>query len=331
MNNSNFSYYQQFNKALDLRESDPDMALDLLTEIREEAIKGNSSYWRLLSEHWRVQIYLHYKRNYRDANRFAVETAVEARKPQYQNYQETICIQNDLVLVYSGIDPVGYATEIKEAIDFTIDQTNPNMNCHYCLNHRMIDYYLSMGEKEKARDQTAKYFAITQTQTHYRIQAYIKLCFFSSEDGAWSDVLELSRRGQEAARENDDESSWIELKSYEALALQKLGKHDEAASAYQLMKMRAAGLKMVYADDYYDNSVAYQESCGDLQTALLEREKHLETFRDAGCYYWECLARLDKIRLLRLLEQDANEEITKLEQIAQYLKFPTIIMSRLER
>jgi hypothetical protein len=326
MNNTPFPFYSHYNRAMSLRESDPDMAIDILSQIRDEAVKRNDYSWRLLAEHWRVQIYISFKRDFVNANRFAVEAAIESRKPEYQSFQEYVCVQNNLILVYEGIDPLGYAAEIKEAID----QTNPRMSCHYCLNHRLMDYYLNMGEMDKARDHAARFFAITHSEPHYRIQAYQQLCFFSREDKAWSDLLELSRRGQEAATNNDDESSWIELKAYEVLALQKLGRDDEAKAAYELQELRAAGLKMVLSDDYYDNLVAYEESCNGLEAALLVRNKHLELFKNAGRYYWECLARIDKIRLLRLLGQDDRSEIQTVHQIAQKLKSPEKIITRLE-
>src|SRR5689334_10793262 len=127
MNNNAFPFYLHYNRAMSLRESDPDMAIDMLNEIREEAIKSNSYYWRILSEHWRVQVYISFKRDFVNANRYAVEAAIEARKPEYRNFREFVCVQNNLILVYEGIDPLGYADEIKEAIDFTIDQTHPSM------------------------------------------------------------------------------------------------------------------------------------------------------------------------------------------------------------
>jgi hypothetical protein len=329
MNNDYFPFYAHYNRAMSLRESEPDMAIDILNQIRDEAIKSNQYHWRLLAEHWRVQVYISFKRDFVSASRFAIEAAVESRKPEYRNFREFVCVQNNLILVYEGIDPLGYADEIKEAIDLTIDQTNPQMSCHYCLNHRLMDYHLNNGELYKARDQAAKFFAITHAQLHYRIQAYEKLCYFSREDKAWSDLLELSRRGQEAASKNNDESSFIALKAYETLALQELGMYKEAEDAYQLQKLHAAGLKMVLSDDYFDTLVAYHEAQGKLEAALEIRKIHLEKFENAGRTYWECLARLDEIRLLRLLGRDIQAKSQTLRELAQQLKKPESIIELL--
>jgi hypothetical protein len=325
-----YPYYFEFNKAMNLRESEPDVAIEILSHLREEAIKRSNHYWRLTAEHWRVQVYISFKRDYRNANRFAVEAAIESRKAEYQHYQEYICIQNDLILVYEGIDPLGYATEIKEAIDLTINQTNPTMSCHYCLNHRLGDYYLNMGEEQKARDQSAKFFAMTHSQAHYRIQAYEQICYFSRQDEAWADLLELAKRGYELAADNDDEAPWINLKSFELLALQKLGRSEAAQSSYSLLKHRTASLKMVQSEDYYDNLVAYEEARGDIEAALAVRSKHLEIFKNAGRHYWEAMARIDKIRLLRLLDRDYGEESQAVRLIAQDLKSSASIIERLE-
>jgi hypothetical protein len=330
MSNPDYLYYSEFNRAMELRESDPDASIELLSKLREEAIKRGSNYWRLIAEHWRVQVYISFKRDYLNANRLAIEAAVESRKPEYQHYQEYICIQNDLILVYNGIDPIGYAAEIKEAIELTINQTNPNMSCHYCLNHRLADYYLNIGQEQKARDQSAKFFAMTHSQAHYRIQAYEQICYFSRQDEAWADLLEIARQGYKLAADNDDESPWINLKSFELLALQKLEQREAAQSVYNLLKYRTASLKMVQSEDYYANLVAYQEALGNLEAALTVRNEQLETFNQAGRHYWEAMARIDKIRLLRLLGRDYREEKQSVRQIAQKLKSPEMIIARLE-
>lgn len=325
-----FALYFQFQKAMNLCESDPDAAIDLLVQGRKDAIERNNDEWRLIFEHWRLQVTINEKRDFNLANRLVIESVVESRKPQYQNFREYICIQNDLILVYNGIDPIGYSDDIKEAIDITIDMTTPDMACHYCQNRALIDYYRHARQDKSAREQAAKFFAMTYNEPHYRIQAFTNLCYFSLQDEAWSDLHTLAEQGKDLAGDGEHESEWIEFKAYEMLALYHLGKVEAAEKAYELLRYRASTLKMVQGGDYYSLIRKYYEARNELHAALKMQDEYIATLVNSGRYYWECLARIERIRLLKLLERDYDSEVDRVRKLSQNLKSQVQMLKCLE-
>lgn len=320
MSGFDFELYFQFQKAMESRESDPDEAIRMLTKIREQAIERKNYEWRLIADHWQTQVNIAWKKDYNAANRLAVEAAIESRQPQYREFREYICVQNDLLLVYKGIDPVGYAPEIKEALDLTINMTTPDMACHYCLNRGLIDYHRFIGEDKTAREQTAKFFAMTYQEPHYRIQAYEQMALFAYEDQSWEDLLSLAQQGAILAGEQKDEAAWIGLKSYEMIALYHLGKVDEAQKAHDLVNYRVSTLKMVQGHTYFTTMSEYQEVQGNLQAALQIIDDYILTLQNTGRPYWECKATLERIRLLKALGEDYMADVGKFRQIADTLK-----------
>lgn len=320
MANFDFALYFEYQSAMELRESDPDEAIRRLNIVREQAISKQNDEWRLIAEHWRTQVTMNWKKDYLTANRLAVETAIESRQEKYKQYQEYICVQNDLLLVYKGIDPVGYAKEVKEAIDLTMDMTTPDMSCHYCMNRDLVDYYIHTGDDAGAREQGAKFFAMTQHHAHYRVQAYEQLCNFAQQDKGWAELLNMAQAGIQLAGELEDESSWIDLKCHEMLALYYLGKLEQAQKAHDLIQYKVSTLKMIQGYNYYFFTSKYQEELGNLPQAINIIEDYIGTLKDTGRPYWECKAQLELIRLLKLSQKSYQNEIEIFKQITTRLR-----------
>lgn len=331
MSGFDFELFFQYQKAMELRESDPDETIRLLTKIREQAIERKDYEWRLVADHWQTQVYINWKKDYNAANRLAVEAAIESRQKQYREFREYICVQNDLLLVYKGIDPVGYADEIKEAIDLTINMTTPDMPCHYCLNRGLIDYYKFIGNDESAREQTAKFFAMTYQEPHYRIQAYEQMAYFAYQDDSWNDLLSLAQQGATLAGEQEDESAWIGFKSYEMIAFYQLARIDDAQKAHDLVNYRVSTLKMVQGYTYFTLMSKYQEIQSNLHAALQIIDDYILTLQNTGRPYWECKAYLERIRLLKTLGEDYRADVEKFRQIADTLKASSQFDSQLAK
>src|SRR4051794_15484005 len=70
--------------------SDPERALDLLREARTLAVKTDEPWWVLLSDHWRLQVLLHYPFDSRPVLDGAVRATLEARKPEYARLPQRV-------------------------------------------------------------------------------------------------------------------------------------------------------------------------------------------------------------------------------------------------
>ncbi|MEO1166637.1 MAG: hypothetical protein AAFV98_22860 [Chloroflexota bacterium] len=323
MSGFDFELFFLFRKAVDKRETDPDEAIRMLDEIRDLAIERGNDEWKLRAEHWRIQTYITSKKDFNKARQLVAEAAVAAREPHFQNYQEYTCLQNDLMLVYDGIDPVGYAPDIKEAIDLTISKTTPAVACHFCLNRDLIAYHLGVSDEAAARDQTAKFFDMTIHEDHYHIQAYERLCYFARKDEAWRDLEALARAGADLANTDDQINHWIILRSYHTLALYHLDRVEEAERVHDTVEYRVSTLKMVQGHAYYTLKSAYQEAQGKLEDALNTVDAYLKTLDGTGRIYWECKIRLERIRLVKKLGYDTEADVTLFKERTQKLKAKT--------
>ncbi|GAB5493460.1 MAG: hypothetical protein Phog2KO_36750 [Phototrophicaceae bacterium] len=318
-----FALYFQYQSAMELRESDPDEALRRLNKIRDEAIDKQNDEWRLIAEHWRTQIYMNWKKDFITANRLAVEATVEARQEKYRQYQEYVCVHNDLLLVYKGIDPVGYAKEIKEAIDLTIGLTTPDMSCHYCMHRDIIDHHIHIGEEDIAREKNDEFFAMTQNQPHYRLQSLDHYCYFMFDSQNWSDLRDVTQAGTQLAGELKDESAWIDFKCYEMIALFHLEKPELAQKVHDIVQYRVGTLKMVQGYNYYYLTCIYQELQGNLADAIRIIKEYIQTLKGSGRPYWESKAQLELIRLLKKNQDDYQDAIQEFHQITANLKNTT--------
>src|SRR5688572_24146096 len=83
---------------------EPEQMLSALEEGRALARRLNEPWWELLFDHWRLQCYMNYLLDFRPALELAVRAALEARKPAYATLPQRICIHEDLIDAYLGVD-----------------------------------------------------------------------------------------------------------------------------------------------------------------------------------------------------------------------------------
>src|SRR5262249_58918739 len=92
--------------------TNPDRTLTMLAEARTLAEQMGESWWVLFIDHWRLQALLNFKLDFRNVLDIAVGATLEARKPQYANFPQRICLHEDLISSYLGIDPFGHADAV---------------------------------------------------------------------------------------------------------------------------------------------------------------------------------------------------------------------------
>lgn len=100
--------------------------------------------------------------------------------------------------------------------------------------------------------------------------------------------------------------------------------------AYELLRYRASTLKMVQGGDYYSLIRKYYEARNELHAALKMQDEYIATLVNSGRYYWECLARIERIRLLKLLERDYDSEVDRVRKLSQNLKSQVQMLKCLE-
>src|SRR5437764_6311824 len=120
--------------------NNPEMMLAALDEGRALAQQLNEPWWVLHFDHWRLQCLMHYQLDYRPVLDIAVRAALEARKPAYAHLPQRICLHEDLIYGYLGIDPLGNAAAIEKALDFMAREVSDDLECRYCVQNCRTEF-----------------------------------------------------------------------------------------------------------------------------------------------------------------------------------------------
>jgi hypothetical protein len=112
------------------QETDPATMLALYTEGRQLAHKLAEPWWVLFYDVWRVIALLCDLDDCQRGLELAVACAVEARKPQFAHHPRQLACFNELLIAYVAVDPVGYANEIAETLDFLDREIPAGANDH---------------------------------------------------------------------------------------------------------------------------------------------------------------------------------------------------------
>src|SRR5262245_57915305 len=128
----------------------PDLMLATLQEGRVLAQQLGESWWVLHFDHWRLQVLLHYKFDYRTVLDIAVKATLEARKPGYAQLPQRVCLHEDLIYAYLGIDPLGYADAIRQALDYMATEVSDDVECRYCVQNCRTEFALIRGDLNEA-------------------------------------------------------------------------------------------------------------------------------------------------------------------------------------
>jgi len=328
-------YWDLFDHHYDLRLSDPEAAVKGMMQARDMAEAAGDGRSMVFMSHWILQTLLWDLRELTRTYDLAVKSALEARKPQYQDMMEHICTQEDLISTYLGLDPVGYADMIEEAIEYMRTEITGPLQCRYCLQDLRCSFQTETNRLDQAEVSANEYLASTEDarehRDHHRAAAYARLCDIAYRQGRWEDLLNYAQLGESHARRS---RSLIYTVCYmlacQALAHRKLGNEKEAESYYRQATSRASRTKLVMPREYFDVLCLYHEAEGDLQAAWGIRERELEALRGKGQNFWEAHCRIERCRLLHHMGKSVEEEAAQARQLIQAFKAPETLLRALE-
>ncbi len=313
-----------FDEAYKSWETDPDHAFALIMEGRDLAKMLSEEWWVLFYEHWRLQWLLYCKPDYREILDLAVKAALEARKPQYADLPQRICLQEDLIAAYLEIDPVGYAEKIEQALDYVDKEIVPGTQCQLCVANRRTTFELDKGNLKAARDcgLQAVSFAESNFFSHHAAGAYSSLCNIAYLEEDFDSLAEWAEAGEELSRHAERKSLIAEFLLWKALLARRSGEDDQAGRLHRQATTRISRLLKPPEESYLDVLAYYHEMGGRLGHALRVREKELEQIQGKGMVAYECQVHIKKCRLLKQLGRLQPEDLREARHRAKMLKKP---------
>ena len=138
------------------RESDPARAQALYEEGLRMAQQLAEPWWAMYYTQRRIQARMFWCDHFDDALGWAVESALEARKPQYASFPLLFSVYFKLVFGYACVDPAGYAAEIRQALN-SLEQDVPRFNLedHFLLEFAKRQFALGLDDMEGVEQSAA--------------------------------------------------------------------------------------------------------------------------------------------------------------------------------
>jgi hypothetical protein len=324
-------------EAYSYRQSDPDRMMSILETGRALARTLNEPWWVLFFEHWSLETLIYYKDDYREVIERGVKATLELRKPMYENYPLRFGIWCNLVAAYLCVDPRGYASAIREALDYLQTQVPPEGGDRYLLQARRHWFAYEMGELEAAQQLALEELAMADsdpeahTARHHEVDTYKALCWIAYRRRDYSALLQWAAAGEQLAREITYRYELALFLLWRALCTRRAGDETTARRLCRSGTAAMARLGQPPGESYFDALAAYHEQGGELSAAWQVRQRELETSLGKGQFAYECLVRLKRVRLLVRMGAAADEEVAAVRQAATRLREPSWYLSELER
>lgn len=325
------SYRKLFIEGFDQRHENPAKATQLMRQASALAKEEGDLHEALFMDHWILQTVISISDDYALGLELAVQTTVEARKPMYKGQMERICVHDDLIRAYIGIDPIGQSKLIQDAIDYMEKEADPSVQCYFCLMSIRSTFELAFGATDRAENAITRYLSeCALDDDHHRAIALMRRCELEALRQNWEAALSFANTAMLAIGSNEQlQDELPTMLAAKALASHHLGQADDAARFAQQAVYKAAQFPYPMNRVYYKMLCDYYELTGQAPLALEQRQHQLAALVGKGQPYWESLVRLEYARLSKQLGQPYHEQGEAIRALAAKLKQPNIVLDPL--
>lgn len=302
-----------------LMETDMEQAIGMLEEAHQIAEQLGNEYAKLDTQHWLSQAIILRQRDFKRGLAGAVQAAVDVRQPQFKDWDVRVCIHQDLIYAYAGMDPAGYADKIEDAIDYMDTQITPDMQCRFCLQEIRAEYALANGRYPQAHTEAMRLISMGQ-QNHYQASAYMVLCEVACQQGNWQALANYADLAHKTANDSQRWTLLVSALMWQAVVARQRGEEKIGRSLYALATRRARNLTMTLPTAYFSAMVAYHCLQAQWEEAAMSRAQHLQAIEGHDAWHEMVMAQFDKCRLLALAGKLTKREVTAVRAFAQNLK-----------
>jgi len=336
-------------EALAAREMDPPDALRLYTEGRAEAERLRERWWVLFFDWLRLQVIVGEMDDYATGREIVVWAVEEARKPLYGRFPQRICLQEDLLRIHLGSDPLGYAGVIEEGIG-SMGHVLPELSpCRECLQTLRTRRAVALGRWGEARvgllkslnDDRVRHQMPPQSERHWVAQTFsseksraaelTQLCLVAWHTQEYDDLRAWAAQGESVARLVGQQGWLAEFQVWQALLARRDGSEPLAQRLCNNAVLEAKRSTRMPADAYFTALCTFYEQGGDLRRACQARVYQLHLLRGKGQTFVEVHAHLEQCRLLARLGHSLATALPAARLAALSLIDPSPALEQLDR
>jgi len=323
-------------EAYQLRETNPTKALQSYEEGSRLAHAMGESWWVMFYDEWRVTALLFFLRDYARGLDLAVQTMLEARKPQYAEFPALSSIRRNLVVAYVGRDAAGYEKEIREALALLHTEMSRDGEDRFLILGSKREFALEMNYLDEAEELSQRSLALADTArsrsngVHHSVFNYSGLCEIAWRRGDWTALGQFAEAGVAAAYEADLKMEHVEFLMWSAFLARRSGNRLRGASLYRGATARVGRLKMPPDRAFFDGLSAYHELESEWAESLKARRWQLQTLVGTGRIAAEVRCRVRICRLLTTLGESCVVDKQVARECAVQLRDPSPYLRQLD-
>lgn len=287
-----------FHEAWDRNETDPQECNSRLLNARALADALHEPWWVLFFDYWRCILLWARLDDLHTAQRIGIQMTVDAKKPLYERHPLVPRIYNQLVSIFTYVDPVGYQDRIQELMSFLETSVDIDEDIEYLLLANRANLYFAMDNLDKAREWALKSLNHISHRSYYAASAYSKLALYSYIRKDYDRLVEYIEEGEKHARAAERKLIICEMLAWHALLGQLNGDPLQAHRYYVLALKNRERIGTTPTFTYHDIMCDYLEREGNTEQALELRTQQLATLIPSGLIHELCDCHLMLCRLL---------------------------------
>ena len=315
------------------REMEPPRMMAMLQEGRALAQRLREPWWVLFFEFWRTEAIIHYLGDFTPLLDQAVATALEARKPLYDQHPLRFAIYGHLTAAYLYIDPRGYQQEIETALADLEKMLPDIVEERYIFLGRRCTLAEELGRLDEAvaiNDRSLALLDGYPNPLHHQIGYHATACRLHQRRGDWTALAACATTGEALARRKPAKRALAKFLLWRALWSRHEGDEEQARRLWRSATAQMARLGAPPGESYYDALCAYHELGGNLAGALKVRNRHLAELQGKGMLSTECDAHIKRCRLLATMGRLGAADLAAARAAAMRLRAPAHYLEQIE-
>jgi len=327
-----------FDDAYQVREDDPEAALNRYVEGKELADRLGEAWWSLLYDKMRLDAKIHYLRDFRDVLEPAAACVREARRNVYAKFPLRWGTHDTLIAAYLGIDAEGYHEAVDEELQILRAELplEPGTDRYLFLaRQREFEVERERWDEAQAAGMRELDLAGADPQeaqgNHFGSFAYAALCQVAYERRQWAKLEEFAQEGEPIARKAEHVAVLAEIVTWRAVSECYRDRREAGANFLRDAAAKQNALQTPPRPGYFAARIAYHEIGEQPAETLRAYDEALANISDRGQFLRECRLRNNRLRSLVKLDRSLEDDLDLAREAARKLRFPEKALSEIDK
>ncbi len=324
--------HQLLDEGISHRQDDPDRALKILEHGRDLAHSLHEVRWVLMFDHWRLQVMLFKNSDYREVLDLAMQATLEACRPEFKDFPQRICLQEDLISAYVAIDPEGHAEAIERALEYMKRELTPGLECRHCVQDCRIDYHMACGRFEDAQEHGRQALAMADEEDSdfYRAEACARLCRIAYRLGDFESLAGWAEIGEMAACRRRNKEHFAVFLLWKGVLAARTEQGEDAQTLHDRALQQIRQLLCQPGELFFDALATFHIACGQPEKALQVKEEELAAIEGMGRTAYEARIHLERCHILASMHKLGEDDIAKADEAFGRLREPARFRAELK-